>query len=282
VDDVEGKVAVITGGASGIGLAMAHRFAAEGMHLLLADIEEGALDDAAEALQAAHPGVTVRTSVTDVSDAAAMDALGGDARDAFGTVHVVCNNAGVGSGGQMHTLTTKDWEWCLGVNLWGVIHGIRVFLPMLLEQGEGHVVNTASMAGLIAGPFMGPYNASKFAVVAISETLFQELRISGSDVGVSVLCPSWVNTKIHDSARNRPEELRNPGAEELAAGGGLSEMLRGVIEAGLAPEEVAAQVLSAVRSKQFYILTHDGSEVAISARADAIVGNEAPPFFMPQ
>jgi NAD(P)-dependent dehydrogenase (short-subunit alcohol dehydrogenase family) len=282
VEELEGKVAVVTGGASGIGLAMAHRFAAEGMHLLLADIEEGALDDAAEALHAAHEGITVRTSVTDVSDGEAMDALAADARDSFGTVHVVCNNAGVGSGGQLHTLTTRDWEWCLGVNLWGVIHGIRVFLPMLLEQGEGHVVNTASMAGLIAGPYMGPYNASKFAVVAISETLFQELRMNGSDVGVSVLCPSWVNTKIHDSARNRPDELRNPGADDLAAGGALSEMLRGVIEAGLPPEEVAEQVLAAVRSKHFYILTHDGSEVAVSARAEAIVGNEPPPFFMPQ
>lgn len=281
MEDVHGKVAVITGGASGIGLAMGRRFVAAGMRVLLADIEEGALDDAAAELRAA--GGEVRTAVCDVSRAEDVDELGESVIDAFGAVHVVCNNAGVGSGGLMQTLTTKDWEWCLGVNLWGVIHGIRVFLPMLLAQNEGHIVNTASVAGLFAAPFMGPYNASKFAVVAISETLFNELAMTQSEVGVSVLCPSWVNTRIHESDRNRPGHLQNP-VDPSAAGDplGIAGVLQGVIEAGLPPAEVAEQVLAAVQAKQFYILTHPDSVDAVRARADAIIGNGNPPFLMPQ
>jgi NAD(P)-dependent dehydrogenase (short-subunit alcohol dehydrogenase family) len=286
MDEVQGKVAVITGGASGIGLAMARRFTAEGMKVLLADIEEGALDDAAAELQAA--GADVRTAVCDVSSAEDMDVLGQSVIDAFGEVHVVCNNAGVGSGGLMQTLTVKDWEWCLGVNLWGVIHGIRVFLPLLVEQDEGHIVNTASVAGLFAAPFLGPYSASKAAVVSISETLFNELAMSQSQVGVSVLCPSWVNTRIHESHRNRPGHLQNvaegadgvdgDGADPLA----LGDVLKGIIESGLPPAEVAEQVLHAVLAKQFYILTHPDSVEAVRARADAIIGNGTPPFLMPQ
>ena len=281
MQDVQGKVAVITGGASGIGLAMARRFAAEGMKVLLADIEEGALDDAAAALRA--DGADVRTAVCDVSKEADMDALGESVIDAFGAVHLVCNNAGVGSGGLMQTLTTSDWEWCLGVNLWGVIHGIRVFLPRLLEQGEGHIVNTASVAGLFAAPFMGPYNASKFAVVAISETLFNELAMAQSQVGVSVLCPSWVNTRIHESDRNRPAHLQNATAGEGEGDPlGIAAVLQGVIESGMAPEAVADQVLHAVLERRFYILTHDDSVTAVRARADAIIDGGNPPFLMPQ
>ncbi len=150
--------------------------------------------------------------MTDVSDGDQVDELARVALEAYGAVHLVCNNAGVGGGGQMQSLTTADWQWVLGVNLWGVIHGMRVFLPLLTAQDEGHIVNTASIAGLMHAPFMGPYNASKAAVVAISETAFHELRLSGSQVGISVLCPSWVRTRIHESARNRPEALRNgPG-----------------------------------------------------------------------
>lgn len=281
MEDLKGKVAVVTGGASGIGLAMATRFAAEGMHVLLADIEAGALDDAAAALRA--EGASVRTSICDVSDADDMDELAADARDTFGAVHILCNNAGVGSGGQMQSLTTRDWEWCLGVNLWGVIHGLRVFLPAMLEQNEGHIVNTASVAGLFAAPFMGPYNASKFAVVAISETLYNELAMGGSQVGVSVLCPAWVNTRIHESERNRPESLRNDAMPEAdAAASGMRDLLKGVIESGLPPEEVAGQVLEAVQQKRFYILTHPNSKEAVRGRMQAILDDAPPPFFMPQ
>lgn len=279
--DLQGKTAVITGGASGIGLGMAQRFGADGMKLVLADIEADALQVAAAGLRA--DGIEVVTRVTDVSVGGEVDALGVAALEAFGAVHLVCNNAGVGGGGQTDQLTTADWEWVLGVNLWGVIHGMRVFLPMLLAQDEGHIVNTASMAGLIAGPFMGPYNASKFAVVAISETTRNELTLLGSGVGISVLCPAWVRTRIHESARNRPDELRNePSPETDARESAISGVVAGLIEAGLAPDAVARQVADAVRDDTFYILTHEGTEVAVRARMEAIVDGGRPPMMGPQ
>ncbi|HVN50139.1 MAG TPA: SDR family NAD(P)-dependent oxidoreductase, partial [Acidimicrobiales bacterium] len=165
MDELHGKVAVVTGAASGIGRGLAQRFAAEGMRLALADIEAQPLEAVGRELRAG--GTDVLTVVTDVSDGAQVDALGEAVVDRFGGVDLVCNNAGVGGGGMMRDLTTADWQWVLGVNLWGVIHGMRVFLPKLVAQGSGHIVNTASLAGLVAAPFMGPYNASKFAVVAI-------------------------------------------------------------------------------------------------------------------
>lgn len=281
MEQLAGKVAVVTGGASGIGLAMATRFAEEGMKVVVADIQQDALTEATEQLRAA--GHDVRSFVADVSSEADNADLAASAVEEFGAVHVVCLNAGIGTGGQLATLSTKDWEWCLGVNLWGVIHGVRTFLPMLLEQGEGHIVNTASVAGLFSAPFMGPYNVSKFGVVALSETLYHELAMSGTDVGVSVLCPSWVATNIHDSERNRPDHLRNeddPAAD--AEGAGLREILRGVIESGMPTAEVAEQVLDAVRTKRFYILTHPDSAAAVTARARAIAEGAPPPFFMPQ
>jgi len=280
MDVVQGKVAVITGAASGIGLAMAQRFGADGMKLVLADVEADALTAAVSELRAAgHDAVGV---VTDVSKGEDVDALGRAALDAFGAVHLVCNNAGVGGGGQMDSLTTADWQWVLGVNLWGVIHGMRVFLPMLLEQGEGHIVNTASVAGLFAAPFMGPYNASKFAVVAISETTFNELSLTGSNVGISVLCPSWVSTRIHESARNRPDELRNDtGPEADEADSPMAGLIAGFIEGGLAPDDVARQVAEAVAEKRFYILTHPDSKQAVRARMDAILSDSPPAFLMP-
>jgi NAD(P)-dependent dehydrogenase (short-subunit alcohol dehydrogenase family) len=280
MDELNGKVAVVTGAASGIGRGLAQRFAAEGMMLALADIEAGPLDDVATELRAG--GVDVITRVTDVSDGEQVDALGDAVIDAYGAVHVVCNNAGVGGGGLMQDLTTADWQWVLGVNLWGVIHGMRVFLPKMLAQGEGHVVNTASLAGLVATPFMGPYNASKFAVVAISETTFQELRLTGSDVGVSVLCPGFVRTRIGESGRNRPEALTNPaaaGGSETT--GAFVSLLEGLIAGGLPPEEVADQVVEAIRNRRLWILTHPESMPAVQARADAIVTGGDPPFPAP-
>ena len=279
MDTFAGKTAVITGGASGIGLAMAQRFGADGMKLVLADIEGEALGVAADGLRSS--GIEVVTQVTDVSDGDQVDELGRVALEAVGAVHLVCNNAGVGGGGLINTLTTADWQWVLGVNLWGVIHGMRVFLPMLMEQGEGHIVNTASVAGLFAAPFMGPYNASKFAVVAISETAFNELAMTGSNVGVSVLCPSWVKTRIHESARNRPDDLRNE-ADDGVPDSVVAEAIAGFIAGGLTPEDVAEQVADAVAAKRFYILTHPDSKEMVRQRMEAILDEAPPPFLLPQ
>src|SRR5438067_2268497 len=209
--DLKGKVAVVTGGASGIGNGMATRFAEEGMKVVLADVEEGPLADAEKKLTDA--GATVLAVPTDVSKGDQMDALAAKTFETFGTAHVVCNNAGVATGGPMWQLTEADWQWVLGVNLWGVIHGVRVFAGRLVEQGEGHIVNTASIAGLTSAPLMGPYDVSKHGVVTLSETLASELALHGSPVKVSVLCPGWVNTRIHEADRNRPSELRQDNPE---------------------------------------------------------------------
>jgi NAD(P)-dependent dehydrogenase (short-subunit alcohol dehydrogenase family) len=181
----------------------------------------------------------------------------------------------------MQSLTEHDWEWVLGVNLWGVIHGIQAFLPTLVEQQAGHIVNTASVAGLFAGPFMGPYNASKFAVVAISETLHHEMTMGMTGVGVSVLCPGWVATQIALSDRNRPEHLRNAPADGELLQGDMRGMLDDFIQQGMPPDDVAQKVFDAVTADRFYILTHDASTDAVQRRMEAIVGNELPPFVMP-
>jgi NAD(P)-dependent dehydrogenase (short-subunit alcohol dehydrogenase family) len=251
VDDLEGKVAVVTGAASGIGRALAGRWAESGMKVVLADVEQEPLDVVRDELDAA--GADVLAVRTDVADGAQVDALAAATLDHFGAVHIVCNNAGVGGGGLSWEATHEDWDWVLGVNLWGVIHGIRAFVPHLVTQNEGHVVNTASIAGFAYGPMMGPYNASKAAVVAISETLKADLELSNSDVGVTVLCPGWVNTRIHESDRNRPG---GPvaGDEMLSAG---REMLAQVLATGKQPDEVAHLVAAAVREGTTHVFTGD-------------------------
>ena len=251
MQDLHGKVAVVTGGASGIGNALARRFASEGARVVIGDVEAAALERAVSELRAS--GASVEGVVTDVSDPAQMQALGDAAVAAFGGVHVFCNNAGVGGGGLSWEMPLSTWEWVIGVNLWGVIHGVRTFVPLLMQQSEAYIVNTASVAGLVAAPFMGPYNASKHAVVAISETLHHELAMSAPQVKVSVLCPGWVNTKIADSARNRPEHLNEGAAPDADA----AALLRGFLEQGMAPDDVAAKVLDAMREERFWILTHD-------------------------
>lgn len=270
-----GKVAVVTGGASGIGLAMARRFAAEGMKLAIADIEEGALASAAEGLRA--DGAEVLAVPTDAGDAASMDALAERVFDHFGTAHVVCNNAGVGLRGRMWELGVSDWEFVLRVNLWGVIHGVRVFTPRLVEQDEGHVVNTASMAGLVSVAGVGPYNVSKHGAVTLSETLSAELRDAGSRVGVSVLCPGIVATNLRDSERNRPAALRDLDAAALRD---RAERTPGFSAPGdmpaIAPELAAEHVLEAIRAGRFYILTHEDHEGAIARRMDAILNDGQP------
>jgi NAD(P)-dependent dehydrogenase (short-subunit alcohol dehydrogenase family) len=251
LQDLDGKVAVVTGGASGIGNALARRFVAEGARVVIGDVEPAALDRAVAELRAS--GAAVEGVVTDVTDPAQMQALADAAVARFGGVHVFCNNAGVGGGGLSWEMPLSTWEWVIGVNLWGVIHGVRTFVPLLMQQTEAHIVNTASVAGLVAAPFMGPYNASKHAVVAISETLHHELAMSAPQVKVSVLCPGWVNTNIADSARNRPLHLQEGAAPDADA----AALLRGFLEQGMPPADVAAKVLDAMREERFWILTHD-------------------------
>ncbi len=279
MQDLNGKVAVVTGGASGIGRAMADRFAAAGMKIVLADIERAPLEAAAKEIR--ESGAEVVASLTDVTDESAVEALLQTTLDAYGAAHVVCNNAGVAAGGPIWEMTTSDWEFTLGANLWGVIYGVKVFAPTLLEQNEGYFVNTASMAGLVCGGNMSAYNVSKFGVVALSETLFQDLRAAESQVGVSVLCPAFVHTKIWDSERNRPEALRKKRTEEEAqARAEGREILRAVIENAMPAPKVADAVHDAILANQLYILTHESSYPAIEARMRNILDgtNPAPPL----
>ena len=273
MQDLKGKVAVVTGAASGIGFGMAERFCAEGMRVVMADIEDAALNDASKRL--ADGGATVLPVVTDVSKGTSVDDLAARTFEEFGTAHVLCNNAGVATGGPMWTLTERDWAWVMGVNLCGVIHGVRAFVPRLVEQGEGHVVNTASIAGLTSAPMMGPYNVTKHGVVTLSETLQQELGMHGSPVGVSVLCPGWVQTRIGESDRNRPPELQD-GTESNPIGEMGKEFLKTLVDSGLPPSEVAGRVLDAIHEQRFYILTHPEMTPMVQRRMEDILEGRTP------
>jgi NAD(P)-dependent dehydrogenase (short-subunit alcohol dehydrogenase family) len=268
MDQLQGKVAVVTGAASGIGRALAERFGAEGMKVVLADIDGDGLDVAVQSLLEA--GVAAVGHVTDVSDGDDIEDLAAATLDTFGAVHVVCNNAGIGGGGVVAGFDVESWRRVIEVDLWSVLHGMRVFLPILMEQGEGHVVNTASVAGLFAPPFMGPYTVSKFGVVAISESAFRELEMFAPGVGISVLCPGWVNTNIA-GALSTGEAADNPMAQMMA------DALRQYIETGMAPSKVAAEVVDAIRSRRFYILTHDTSHILVRKRMEAIIEGGDPP-----
>lgn len=275
--NLDGKVAVVTGGASGIGRAVATRFAEAGMRVVLADIQEDALDRTASELAAAgHQVIGVRT---DVSVGESVEALAATVMAEFGAVHVLHNNAGVGVGGYLWTHTQRDWEWVLGVNLWGVIHCVRVFVPLMISQGEpAHIVNTASMAGLISVPGLGAYNVSKHGVVTLSETLERDLRIAGVPIGVSVLCPGLVMTNIFESHRNRPgdisDEGQDPGLLGLTAAADGPARADALESFGtmLTPEQVATAVLEAVVDDHFYILTHpEPARSLVRSRADDII-----------
>ncbi|WP_244521879.1 SDR family NAD(P)-dependent oxidoreductase [Bradyrhizobium embrapense] len=254
--ELAGKAAFVTGAASGIGLAMATAFAREGMKVMLADIETGALDKAVDALRAG--GADVHGVVCDVADPASLDRAAKASFRAFGNVHVVCNNAGVAAGGGIDPISVDDWRWVIDVNLMGVVHGVRSFLPHIRAHGEGgHIVNTASMAGMNAGLGVSPYSATKFAVVSLSEGLSAQLAPLG--IGVSVLCPSYVRTRIGESGRNRPAQY-GPArqlAPDSPAAALVAEIARR-LEAGLDPASVAARVMRAIHDDQLYVFTIPG------------------------
>jgi len=271
--ELAGKVAVVTGAASGIGLALSRRLGADGMRVMMADVEGPALADAAGVL--ADEGIEVASAVTDVSDAGAVDALARTTLERFGAAHVLCNNAGVSGGGPAWQVPLPVWRWVVGVNLFGIVHGIRSFVPHLIEQGEGHVVNTASVAGLLAGPGTSPYSATKHAAVAMSEALYHDLAAIGSPVGVSVLCPGFVSTRLYESDRNWPYgEQGSPATRPGAAAG--RQALRQALESGLAPAMIAETVRDAIVGDQFWILTHPELNDPILGRYRAAVEGRQP------
>jgi NAD(P)-dependent dehydrogenase (short-subunit alcohol dehydrogenase family) len=247
MESVRDKVAVVTGGASGIGREMCRSFARAGARVVVADLDDAGMAETAAAVkQEGSAAITVRTDVSRLSD---VQALAERAYAEWGAVHVLCNNAGVTVHGGLESATHRDWEWVIGVNLWGVIHGIEAFVPRMVRRGEpGHIVNTASMAGLIASQGLGVYNTTKYAVVGLSETLQKDLR--AYNIGVSVLCPMGVATAIRDSERNRPVELQNP--ERKAQTDDIT-----LIGRTLTPAHVAERVLRAVLANRLYIITHE-------------------------
>ena len=272
--DFKDKVAVITGAASGIGRALADRCVQEGMKAVLADVEAEPLAKAEASLKAS--GATVLAVQTDVSQVRDVEALAQKTMEAFGAVHLLCNNAGVGTEAAVWESTLAEWEWVVGVNLWGVVHGVRVFVPLMLAQdAECHIVNTASTAGLISGPGLGAYKGTKHGVVTLSETLHHELAERGAKVKVSVLCPGIVNTRIMESVRNRPGDLpptapRGPASEERW------EALRRLVPAGMPAAQVADAVFEALRKDRFYILTHPEGKEAVRTRMEDILQERNP------
>ncbi|MDJ0800812.1 MAG: SDR family NAD(P)-dependent oxidoreductase [Calothrix sp. MO_167.B12] len=271
------KVAVVTGAASGIGRAIATHCVSVGMKLVLADIEEEALLSAEAELKSA--GGRVISVVTDVSQRNDIELLAQKTLEAFGVVHLLCNNAGVAAGLTAWETTFKEWKWTLGVNLWGVIHGIQTFVPIMLEQDiESYIVNTASLAGLLSYFPSVAYHASKHAVIAISEKLYYDLGENGGKISVSVLCPGMVRTRIMEAERNRPVELQEDTPDRAIA----PEMeitlkeLRQAVETGMSPDEVADQMFRSIMEKRFYILTHPEAIPLVQARMEAIIQGKNP------
>jgi NAD(P)-dependent dehydrogenase (short-subunit alcohol dehydrogenase family) len=267
--ELAGKTAFVTGGAGGIGFALARAFAQGGMKVMLADIEADALQAAVGSLQEISPDI--RGTICDVADAASVERAAQATFNAFGRVHVLCNNAGVAAGGGIDHISLDNWRWVIDVNLMGVLHGIRSFLPHIRAHGEGgHIVNTASMAGMENELGFSPYGASKFAVVSMSEGLAMQLEPHG--IGVSVLCPSFVRTRIGESGRNRPG--RYGQSKPLDPASPAAAMVAGIapqIEAGIDPVTVAARVLTAIRENELYIFTHPGMRAKVEARFAAIL-----------
>lgn len=286
METMTGRVAVVTGAASGIGKALALGFAGEGANVVLADIEEDPLR-AAETEVASH-GVEALGVITDVTDADSVGALAQATIDRFGAVHMVCNNAGVGGGGLIRNQQLVDWKWVVDVCLWGVIHGVHHFLPHLIEAEESHIMSTASVAGLMSVPGLGPYNAAKYGVVAIMETLHLEMqRDRNADVGVSVLCPGVVRTNIATAQRNRPEELRRerkprPEGEapsETADARRRNANIAAALERGMDPSEVAAKVIEAMYERRFWVLSHPELLAEVNHRNQQLADLENPTIY---
>ena len=269
--DLRGKIAVVTGAASGIGRELALACAAEGAHVAIADVDEAGLAETARLLPAGCESIRARCDVTKAGD---LESLAQRTYERFGAAHALFNNAGVAVAGPVWSAPLEDWKWVLDVNLMGVVHGIRAFVPRMLEAGgEGHVVNTASVAGLLSVPGSGVYCASKHAVVSLSECLHHDLRMARSAIGVSVLCPAWVATGITDSDRNRPAGLaaRNPLA------GPYEEAVRKAVAAGkMSAADVARVTLDAVKSGRFYVLPHQKIKASIESRMRDILDERDP------
>lgn len=280
IQDFQGRTAVLTGAGSGFGLEVARIAAQRGMKLVLVDVQADALARAESELRAV--GAQVMAARIDVADAAQMQALAEEVQDTWGAPHFVFNNAGVGSAGLVWENTVRDWEWVLGVNLWGVVHGLRLFTPMMLAAAKadpawrGHIVNTASMAGLLTPPNMGIYNVSKHAVVALSETLYQDLRLVTDQIGASVLCPYFVPTGISQSQRNQPEALADEGqTRSQRIGQAMTD--KAVMAGKVSAAEVAQRVFDAIEADRFYIYSHPQALGNVRSRMEAIVGGQNPP-----
>ncbi|MBB3728561.1 SDR family NAD(P)-dependent oxidoreductase [Nonomuraea dietziae] len=268
--ELSGRVAVVTGAASGIGRALAVRFAAEGMSLMLADVDPRGLSQTAAMIS----GVKVLTQITDVSDAPAVQHLAHRAFGELGAVHVLCNNAGVFQGGRIWTRTEEDVAWLLGVNLWGVLHGIREFVPRMIEQGtEGHIVNTVSVAGLFAGANTGGHAVTKYAALAASQSLALDLAQIGSKLRVTALCPGGVRTGISRSERVRPADLVVARTRDDLTS---QEWLDGMLEKGMEPAEVADATVEAIRQEHFLVLTHPGYDDSLREQTTALLAGLLP------
>jgi len=280
ISNFKGKVAVLTGAGSGFGLECAKIGAQLGMKLVLVDVQKDALDASQAQMQAL--GAEVMARLVDVSNEGQMQALANDVQQKFGAPHFVFNNAGVGAGGLVWENTVADWEWLLGVNLWGVVHGVRLFTPMMLEAAskdpefQGHIVNTASMAGLLTPPNMGIYNVTKHAVVALTETLYQDLKLVSDQISASVLCPYFVPTGISQSHRNRPSQLKadKPTKSQLI-GQAMSD--KAVGSGKVSAADVAKMVFDAIEQDQFYIYSHPKALGNVQHRMEAIVQGHNPP-----
>lgn len=259
MQQLKGRVAVVTGAASGIGRGIAKQLASEGMRLVLADVEQDALDRTIDDLT--NAGAEAVGVVTDVSDRSAVENLADATMDAFGAVHLVCNNAGVETGGSFDEIPVRSWRWVLDVNVLGVVHGCQVFLPLLRRQPEGHIVNTASVASFESSvPTMAPYTASKFAVLGFTEALAYELRRTGDRIGVSLLAPGFVRTRMAEAERNRPSDV--PGTlDDPMRRAVMNQMTQAMATVGMEPEEVGALTADAVRENRFFIFTHP--EIAV-------------------
>ena len=279
MQELKGKVAAITGAAEGIGKAIAVAAAAEGMRLVLADISDTLLNNTVQELR--QTGAEVIGVVTDVAKESDIQTLADQAYAQFGHVHLLVNNAGVAFAKSAWETTAKDWEWIMGINLYGITHALRIFIPRMLASDEvAHIVNTASVAGLIAEPALAAYNVSKFGVVALSESLHHDLSLRKSKIGVSVLCPSWVKTRIIDAERNRKTEDRIQADQLEKVSQKTGAAINKAVEAGISPQQVASDVITAVKANTFYILTHPETKAAIAIRSEDILQGR-PPTLLP-